>query len=359
MRGARAAWMVLGLWVVAAAAAMPLALRAQQTARPLTNDDVVRMVSDGVPESVVVSAIQTRPCSFDLSPEGLISLHKAGVSEKVLDAMVAAGSNQPAPAAVPSTSPAPSTGAAQATPEFRLPSVQVQNQQGGMPQELALEKTQLAETKTKPSSLASLARDSAVTQSIQAGVGDATWQAASHINSGLGGAAVGQAGGIFASALTHRKPTVTYVWGVPGGASSTVLPVDGYTPAFLVNFSQTPGVNPQDFEPALVKLTPAQNSCRIVGATEGKEDARSREAADWEIYSSYLEERVAVNLEKEGPGQYRMTSKSALFPGEYAVVLRPVSKSKKFSGGDVARNQGDGFMFNAVWSFEIAMPAKP
>jgi hypothetical protein len=330
------------------------ALGAQQAPRPLTNDDVVRLVKDGVPESVIVSSIQSRTSNFDVSPEALISLHKAGVSEKVLDAMVVAGGKPSGP------TPEPAPAATTPPPTFQPPVVEVKNQLGGMPMEMPLEKTQLAETKTKPSSLASLAGDSAVTQAIQAGVGDATWRAASHINSGLGGSAVEQAGGIFTSALSHRKPTVTYVWGVPGPASSNVLPGDGsYTPAFLVNFSQTPGVNPQDFEPAIVKLTPAQNVCRIVGATEGKEDARSSDAADWKIYSSFLEDRVAVNSQREGPGQYRLTPKTALFPGEYAVVLRPVLKAKKFSGGDVARNQGDGFMFNAVWSFEIAMPSKP
>ena len=32
--------------------------------------------------------------------------------------------------------------------------------------------------------------------------------------------------------------------------------------------------------------------------------------------------------------------------GEYAVVLRPVAKDQKFSGGDVERGQGPGLMFN-------------
>jgi hypothetical protein len=75
------------------------------------------------------------------------------------------------------------------------------------------------------------------------------------------------------------------------------------------------------------------------------------------VYSAFLEERVAVNPEKLKPGEYKVTPRSPLLPGEYAVVLRPVSKSKKFSGGDVARGQGDGFVFDAVWSFQI-VPAQ-
>ena len=48
----------------------------------------------------------------------------------------------------------------------------------------------------------------------------------------------------------------------------------------------------------------------------------------------------------------------AVTAGEYAVVLRPISKSKKFSGGDVARAQGDGMVFDSVWSFQIPQGAK-
>lgn len=57
------------------------------------------------------------------------------------------------------------------------------------------------------------------------------------------------------------------------------------------------------------------------------------------------------------PGLYKISPASSLMPGEYAVVLRPIAKSKKFSGGDVARGQGDGLLFDSVWSFEVAADA--
>lgn len=152
--------------------------------------------------------------------------------------------------------------------------------------------------------------------------------------------------------MARRQPTVTYVWGVPGPTSSNVLQTA--TPTFSVNFAKAPGVNPNDFAPEIVKLTPAQNTCRLVGATRGKEDARSHEAADWEIYSSFVEDRVAVNLQKTAAGEYQMSPQSPLLPGEYAVVLRPISKDEKFSGGDVARGQGPGLMFDTLWSFQVS-----
>jgi hypothetical protein len=149
---------------------------------------------------------------------------------------------------------------------------------------------------------------------------------------------------------------VTYVWGVPNPASTNVLQTS--SPSFSVDFSNMTGIDLGDFEPTIVKLTPAQSSCRIVGATQGKEDASSSPAADWQVYSSFLEERVAVSTQKMNQGQFKISPASSLMPGEYAVVLRPVSKAKKFSGGDVARGQGDGLMFDSAWSFQVANDAQ-
>ena len=227
---------------------------------------------------------------------------------------------------------------------------------GSAARELPLEKTQLATTKNKPSSMKSLAGASAVTQAMQAGVNTASWDAATHMNSAVAGSAVQQAGSIFSGAIAHRTPTVTYVWGVPGAASTNVLQT--VSPSFLMDFSRVIGVKADDYAPVIVKLTPAQNTCRIAGATQGKADVRSSPAADWQVYSHFLEERVATKAEKLAPGKYKVSSASELQPGEYAVVLRPVAKEKKFSGGDVARAQGDGLMFDAAWTFQVSDEAE-
>jgi hypothetical protein len=228
--------------------------------------------------------------------------------------------------------------------------------QGDSTEELKLEKTQLAETKTKPSSMKNLAADSAVTQGMQVGINTTVSGVATQMHSGVGGSAVEGAGSIVSGIMSHRTPTVTYVWGVASPTSSNVL--QNSKPTFSVDYSRTQGITPDDYEPAIVKLTPAQNTCRIVGATQGKEDVRSSPAADWQMYSHFLEERVSTRPEKLGTGKYKVSPASELQPGEYAVVLRPTSKEKKFSGGDVARAQGDGLMFDAVWTFQIADPAE-
>jgi hypothetical protein len=335
----------------------PFVSLAQQ--KPLTNADVINMVKGGLAESIIISAIQVNPANYDVSPTALLALKKAGVTSKEQDAMLAAMKAASAPAATPAPQPpsqqpseSPANAVSATNPQgWRMPTVSVM--QGAASQPIPLEKAQLAQTKNKPSSMSGLASDSVVTQALQGSVNTATYSLASKVNSPVGGSTVQQAGSIFSGVMAKRKQSVTYVWGVPSPSSTNVF--QNFLPTFAVNFANAPGVNPEDYEPAIVKVTPAQNTCRIVGATEGKEDARQSAAADWQVYSSFLEERIAAKAEKSKPGEYRLTPRSPLLPGEYAVVLRPVSKTKKFSGGDVLRGQGDGFAFSAVWSFQVAM----
>jgi hypothetical protein len=53
----------------------------------LTNEDVVRMVTDGTPEREILAAIRNRPEAFDLTPDMIDELTAAGVPRSVLDAM--------------------------------------------------------------------------------------------------------------------------------------------------------------------------------------------------------------------------------------------------------------------------------
>jgi hypothetical protein len=278
---------------------------------------VIAMVKKRLPESVIVSAIQTGPANFNTSTNELIRLNAAGVTERELNAIMAASGSGAAKASAPDSGRNAEADEAPVS-KSRMPHASVA--QGNSSQEMKLEKTQLG--------------------------------MASHMNSGVGSSTVQEAGSIFTSMMSHRTSTVTYVWGVPTPASSNVL--QSSKPIFSVDFSRTPGVNADDYEPAIVKLTPAQNTCRIIGATQGKADVRSSPAADWQIYSHFLEERVAATPQKLGPGKYKIAASTELMPGEYGLVLRPVSKGKKFSGGDVARAQGDGLMFDAIWTFQIS-----
>lgn len=63
--------------------------RAQTEVSPklLQNSDVLRMVEDQVPPSIIISKILTSPCNFDIFPPVLRDLQRRGVPEEVLRVM--------------------------------------------------------------------------------------------------------------------------------------------------------------------------------------------------------------------------------------------------------------------------------
>jgi beta-lactamase regulating signal transducer with metallopeptidase domain len=67
---------------------------AQPSKQPLTNADVIEMSHAGVPESTIILAIQNRPVKFDVSAEGILALHAAGITEPVLNQMIRASAPQ-------------------------------------------------------------------------------------------------------------------------------------------------------------------------------------------------------------------------------------------------------------------------
>jgi curli biogenesis system outer membrane secretion channel CsgG len=83
-------------------------LLASAKQKPLTNDDIIKMTKAGLDEDVIVGTMQSNANAFDLSPDGLISLKKGGVSSKVLHTMqsLAKADKDSGPALVSASSPA-------------------------------------------------------------------------------------------------------------------------------------------------------------------------------------------------------------------------------------------------------------
>jgi len=65
-----------------------LCAAADEKAKPLTNEDVLKMLEAKLPESVILTKIRTSKVKFDSSTDAIIALHKKGVSEKVLNAII-------------------------------------------------------------------------------------------------------------------------------------------------------------------------------------------------------------------------------------------------------------------------------
>lgn len=60
-----------------------------QVDAPLTNDDIIQMVKSGLSETVVITALKQSARSFDIRPQGLMRLRAAGVSNAIIEAMIA------------------------------------------------------------------------------------------------------------------------------------------------------------------------------------------------------------------------------------------------------------------------------
>lgn len=64
--------------------------------RALNNDGVIKLVKAGLSESLIIDTINASPANYDISVNALVSLKSAGVSDKVIAAMVTkAGANPP------------------------------------------------------------------------------------------------------------------------------------------------------------------------------------------------------------------------------------------------------------------------
>jgi hypothetical protein len=66
------------------------AAMAQSKKPPMTNANVVQVMSSGLGEDVIINAISANDVDFDVSADGLLALKKAGISDRVVQAMIAA-----------------------------------------------------------------------------------------------------------------------------------------------------------------------------------------------------------------------------------------------------------------------------
>jgi hypothetical protein len=152
----------------------------------------------------------------------------------------------------------------------------------------------------------------------------------------------------FMPGMRPGAPKITYVWGLPGRNSSRVF--DQASPMFELNYGNIPGVDPDAYEPTVLKLFQTKDNYRLVGATQIKMTAKNmRNGSSPENGKWISEERWPCHIDKEERGFYILHVDSALEPGEYAVVLRPVKGYKQNPSG----LGGHAQVFYSVWDFSV------
>lgn len=73
------------------------ALAAESDKKPLSNEDVLKMVKEGLPEQTIVLTIQNNPGNYNTSADAIVALNKEHVPAKVLDAMLTRNQQAPPP----------------------------------------------------------------------------------------------------------------------------------------------------------------------------------------------------------------------------------------------------------------------
>ena len=389
-----------------------IAFSQQNTPAPLTNDSIVKMVKGGLAEPTIVSAIEASDVQFDVSADGLIALKQAGISDTVIQAMIAAQSKKHDAAASPdaaaqntqassATSPNPQDAVADQmaamgmTPQMmsRMPAsaraqVAMMSQMGGMggmsgmmgmnglgmngmgmgpmlsPDQMPkvlLENG--SEKRAMASSMAQIAQSSSK-GGPKTGMGAGSMlsslatQALSFaaIGAGPGAAmampALGMATGMMGMFGNRGgMPTYTYVWALPGYNSPVAMPAT--MPKFDLQFGEIVGLDPDSYEPVIVNLKQTKDNWRLVGATKAKMDYMGGGGNS----ESMLDEiRVPAQISHLGRGHVEIAVTSALAPGEYGVVLRPSASHKHKKGQSLSGAEQS--LFYSVWDFSVPSAEK-
>ena len=371
---------------------------AQQKNPALSNDDILKMVKGGLQETTVLNAMAANETDFDVSAKALLDLKQAGISDKIIDAMLAAEAKKrnaasPAPTSVPPASQ-PAQGATPTGPQDG-PTAQALAQMGMSPQALAqmpaasrqqmmmamsqmrgmngmpgmggatpmvssaMPKITLligSEKKPMASSMAQMAQSK--TKGMSGGGSAAGSMLSSFASTGLSFAAIG--GGMFAGPAMgiasgmfgglmgghHGMPTVTYIWALPGHNSPFMMPTT--TPKFELEFGEIVGLDPDSYEPALVRLPQTKDNWRLVGATKSKLDYSGSGSPQ----SMIDEERTPLKTTRLSRGHLQIEAAAPLTAGEYGLVLRPVKAHKPKKGE--SQSEAEQGVFYSVWDFSVA-----
>jgi hypothetical protein len=331
----------------------------------IRNRDVQAMVEAEFSDSTIVAVINANDVQFDLSPRALVALKGAGVSEPIIEAMIAAEAAKES-AAKPEPEP---TSAELAETQASLEYARLT----AMIEQLAAKQEQVEKTRRVPEPPASRADPAAprvwlIEQTDRAAIAPTIAQVA-FAGSNRRGERMKNLQGLANQALAFASPAVsgiattigglfrpdenrTAVWALAAPQSSRVLDV---APVFEIDYAHIPGVDPDRYQPAIVQLVPTNDNYRLVAAAE-TEDASKNALPRGPI----IEESIAADSTRLGRGQYRVAPKMALGPGEYALVLRPLMETRRERRRDTEASLGEllggstSQILYLTWDFSVA-----
>ena len=295
----------------------------------LGNDDVLEMTRAGFAETTILAALAANDTSFDVSARALVALKAAGVSETVIEAMLTRvtarrkAASTAKKAATEPIAPSPAELARLSTMITQLAAKQDAAAAAQRPAEPPKSADPAphawvlnADDRTPlPPTIAQVAftddKSAQRLKTLQSLAGTALV----FVNPAVGGIAT-TVGGLFHPGSQER----TGIWALTGTAAPRDL---GAAPKFEVEFGHIPGVDPDEYQPAIVRLVPTRDNYRLIAAAKTT-GAKADAPPDGPI----VEEPVVTEVRQLGRGHYRATA-PMLPAGEYALVLRPVDKDDR------------------------------
>ena len=358
-----------------------------QSKHPLTNDDVVKLARDGFGDDVIVAMIEANDTAFDVSIGALTALKDAGISSPVMQAMLKAESKKrqaaPAPTAQTQTASSPVLNPSQSMVGMggnasmqQMMTMAMSMGRGGAGAMGAgmggmLDTSQLPPLNLLIGDARSVVKPSIAQIASTQTKGDDMPGAGSQATSmlmGLGrqalsfgavggsmfagpaaGMALGMMGSMGAMGHHHGPPKVTYVWALPGPQSS--FTIANNNPRFEMSYGNLLGIDPDAYEPQLIKLVESKDNWRLVGATKTTMGQMGTEA-----YEKVTEARMAITSQRLARGQVQFAPKKPLQPGEYAIVLRAIHPGKRAEGS--LGGGAETSIFFSVWDFSVSNEAQ-
>jgi hypothetical protein len=141
-------------------------------------------------------------------------------------------------------------------------------------------------------------------------------------------------------------PTFTYIWALPGRNSSTHLQQSNLK--MEVEYGDITGLDPDNYEPVLLRLVQSKDNWRLVGATHERMNSKGQETT-----SVSDEVRIPIQVTKLGRGHVVFQPSAPLPDGEYGLVLRSMKPQKKAAMNYGATSAADILMYS-VWDFSVA-----
>ncbi len=323
-------------------------INGQEKKEILTNEKIIELVKSGWGESLIVGKIRQSECQCDTSIDGVNKLKAAKISDPIIMAMLEAASS--------GKTYSESGNKNQTADESllkNLPQPYILNVSKPTRNLLPSNSPNIVQTKAKGDSIPTIIIDDTLRNIGEGMIVDLAVRGI--LASGAMGA-IPILGGV-ATIITklpglRREPTFTYLYALPGQKSKNTE--INNTPKFELFYGDVVGANPDEFEPKIIKINSTPNNWRLVGAQKSK--------AAWfqsgeKMEFNFIEEIIPSNTTKMGRGQSIIEPQQPLVDGEYAIVLRPISKTYKISYKDITYKNGEGVLVYSVWDFSVQTTA--